>query len=347
MKPVHVMSVDTRLTSTSTDFWTDFLFAFERELANFRIPVIPNYGHTKLDPKSLERKNSLGFLIQGYGEGWAEFSGTSMAELEQDMAWASGTKLPVVIYNASVIIGKFPAFSFEPYRNLFPVAIDNWEAGRRAGTFLAEQGHRRVCYFSFSSEFWNTQRFEGLALTSKSTRKKLERVVPFDASFDKTAFLNPNGIEWDTLRGQLVSMARKVDSTYKGDKWDSWPMVLRPFKAMIIHEQMLKTMEPLFEAALQDRSFTAWVASEPPVAVAALKFLRNRKVRVPREISLFSIDDNPGLARFGITGSVVKAGPIAHLAAHCLIGDIEVKKDLRGIVICEPKIIDRGSVAKA
>ena len=57
-----------------------------------------------------------------------------------------------------------------------------------------------------------------------------------------------------------------------------------------------KALHPLFEMALRHADVTAWICSNDGIALAALRFLRSRKIPVPEKISVAGFDNEPFVA---------------------------------------------------
>lgn len=327
----------------------DFVLPFEKELANHGIPLSANRGPN--DPnlpnaRMLARKDALGFLVHGYNENWARSKKTSQNQLEQELKWISNLGVPSVVFNCAPVLGRFPKFSFKPFVNVFPVGTDNREAGQVAGFHITAMGHRRMAFFSYSSDFWNAHRLEGLSRTAISDKARVKEVKPFQANFNKEALFRMGKWSKDNLMAPLKVISEELFPSYKGALIPEWPKITSPVGHMLVREHQRSLMDPLFEQALEDRAITAWIASDPSIALAAKKYLRQKNNRVPGNISLISIDDDKDLAFAGITSVNLQKERLGYLAAHCLLGDIPIIKNRKGMIFCPPRIIDRGSVRR-
>jgi DNA-binding LacI/PurR family transcriptional regulator len=103
-------------------------------------------------------------------------------------------------------------------------------------------------------------------------------------------------------------------------------------------------MEPLFEKALKIKEITAWVGTGPGDTVAAAEFLIEHKINIPDEISLIGFGDIGNTAEYGITVFDFMESKAGYLAAHCILGDIPIKKNRKGYVEYEGQIMVRKSV---
>lgn len=325
-----------------------FLLPFERELANCGTSFAGNLGPN--DPrrpstKSLAMGNALGFLFYGYSEGWARNQENAL-QVEKDMTWTSSLGVRVAAFNCTPILGRFPDFSFKPYKNVFPLGLDNQAIGRETGLFLSMMGHCRIAYFGYATDFWIAQRKEGLEQATKLPIDPLKEIVPFQTNLRKDAFRNPKGIDRQKLRRPMREIAEEISPKSRGIRDPQWPEIIGLVYRMVIQEDKQSEMQPLFKEALKDRSITAWAAADPGVALAAAGFLRKQGVSIPSDVSLISIDDSEEISIAGITACNIQRDRLGYLAAHCLLGDIPIKKDKRGLVVCPPRIIDRGSVRR-
>ena len=100
----------------------------------------------------------------------------------------------------------------------------------------------------------------------------------------------------------------------------------------------------MFEKALKIKEITAWVGTGYLETIAAAEFLMERGVDIPNEISLAGLDDHDGTMQHGITSYNYMEGKAAYLAAHCILGDIPIKKNRKGYVEYEGQIMVRKSV---
>ncbi len=70
-----------------------------------------------------------------------------------------------------------------------------------------------------------------------------------------------------------------------------------PLEKILLEEPM----EQLMERALVDKTITAWVAANDNAAMACLKFLRRRRIRVPSTIAVIGFDDTFEAFNAGLT----------------------------------------------
>jgi DNA-binding LacI/PurR family transcriptional regulator len=118
-----------------------------------------------------------------------------------------------------------------------------------------------------------------------------------------------------------------------------------PYLADRIYKDIRKKrMASMFEKALKIKEITAWVGTGYSETIAAAEFLMERRVDIPNEISLIGFDDHEGTMEYGITTFNPLEGKAAYLAAHCILGDIPIKRNRKGYVEYEGQIMVRKSV---
>jgi DNA-binding LacI/PurR family transcriptional regulator len=133
--------------------------------------------------------------------------------------------------------------------------------------------------------------------------------------------------EVDKIKSMLASAIETGPPSLK-KSWGS-------FNSDLTMMQLLETQRrfeiPLFEKALADRSITAWVAANDTVAVHALAFLQEKKVRVPDDISLIGFDDTLEAFKNGLTSYNFNIEVIARrMLNHILDSAREPSKQPRG-----------------
>lgn len=75
-----------------------------------------------------------------------------------------------------------------------------------------------------------------------------------------------------------------------------------------------------------------WVFNRAADAAEALTAARRRGVRVPRDLSILTFDDNPGFYDRELTTCVLDWNNAGYLMAHALIGDIAIEKTSKGFM---------------
>ena len=83
------------------------------------------------------------------------------------------------------------------------------------------------------------------------------------------------------------------------------------------------------------------------LAVVAKDYLDAKGMAVPDQLSLVGIDEYDGSLIRGIDTYDFQVGQMGYLAAHCMIGDIPIKRNRKGIVEWPGTMVERGSVRRA
>lgn len=328
----------------------DFLLSFERELATHGISFSGKFdprGIIAKTAQTLVDRDALGFLQPGYADAWMDKDTKASRRLiDRDIRWISAIRAPTVMFNCGTILDTFPDLSFKPFPAIYPLQIDNRGSGSSIGAYLAMMGHRKIAYFSYSTEMWNHTRGQGLESGFFNATARKGKCLFFKADFQKRRLLRYEPGENRGLEDGFNKMVSSLtnDFTFEGNSPIS-KMAARLMGLITVNHQF-SVMPPLFERALSDPEITAWVCADPNVAVRSARFLHQKGIRVPRNKSLISFDNNEDLSHRGITGFDMQIERLGYLAAHCLLGDIPIKRGKRGEVVCPGKIIDRGSVAR-
>jgi DNA-binding GntR family transcriptional regulator len=102
-------------------------------------------------------------------------------------------------------------------------------------------------------------------------------------------------------------------------------------------------------AALLDRrhEISAVVATNDRIAVQVLLGLETAKIRVPRDLSIISFDNDPAFAVYPLTTIDMGYTRMGYFAAHLLAADIPVRTDRYNNLLCKPYLVDRGTMGMA
>jgi DNA-binding LacI/PurR family transcriptional regulator len=68
--------------------------------------------------------------------------------------------------------------------------------------------------------------------------------------------------------------------------------IRRAFNDQKVRIEIERALQPLFEDALSHTSITAWVCANDDMAAQALRFLTDRGIAVPEQISIVGFDDD-------------------------------------------------------
>jgi DNA-binding LacI/PurR family transcriptional regulator len=234
------------------------------------------------------------------------------------------------------------------------MAIDNVGAGVAIGKRLLELGHRSICYLSYKREGWPAERYEGLARAftdagypdgvrwisegDPQTLSLMQRKPRI--SRESSRALADNRM-FEDLRTTVVNSM--IAQPYRG-------RTVRRLEEMAFCRVLYKGMEPALRLALTQTNVTAWVATEDYAALhAILPFLRSHRVRVPRDLSVVSINDQFESLLSGLTSYHFDMTSVAMRALTFLLSPASDRRLRPNAPALEPVggfIIDRGSAGK-
>jgi DNA-binding LacI/PurR family transcriptional regulator len=208
-------------------------------------------------------------------------------------------------------------------------------------------GHKHVAYFNYGSVPWNLERFKGVESAIRRHFNNESNIHYFHEESDDASW----GADLSTYEN--TAKERKEDflkgysrlfSDYQFQMVDPIEEVY-PFLADQIYRDIYKKwMTPMFEKALKIKEITAWIGTGAIETVTAANFLIEQKTDIPNEISLIGFGENDKILEHGITTFNFMEGKGAYLAAHCILGDIPIKKNRKGYVEYEGQIMVRKSV---
>jgi len=173
-----------------------------------------------------------------------------------------------------------------PRIRMFTVATSE-RAGLDVGKRLYTLGHRHVAYISPARHSsWCMNRCEGLvkALGRENVHECATGRYWFDYALQEQQRGPP---EEHRLRSEARARLLTAGCVYPPDYILPSPERYPAFKALL-----LQWLGPAFEEALADSTATAWVTANDVVALAALDYLGDHGITVPRDLSLASFDDS-------------------------------------------------------
>ncbi|MBD3321074.1 MAG: GntR family transcriptional regulator [Chitinivibrionales bacterium] len=241
---------------------------------------------------------------------------------------------------------KAPWYLQRPHVQLFESAISS-QAGQDIAGYLHALGHRRVAYISpFHRAAWSRNRLHGLR-QAYNLSGYTNAIEPFTAD-------NPPAIHSEyQSRGRQRGRYADLATFYK--HWSQhhepdYHAVLDPLFQLQIPRQILAQAEfrryvrSLFDNALQQKNSTAWVLANDEVAIAALDYLQEKKIRVPGELSVCSFDDSPVSMRRGLTSYNFNMRAYAHAMQTFIVNRraMPVRPSRRAIEI-EGMVVERVS----
>ncbi len=177
-----------------------------------------------------------------------------------------------------------------PRTAVFPLMIDA-DPGARAARFLYDQGHRSVALFS--------PRYPALQTRAQGVREALSGLH---------VELAEHWLDLPPCRRQIASerikqlkhgeyseaFARIHDlNAWLGQQFSEYSQVETSAMVEALNRDIAYgEWKPVFERALAECPATAWIGASDPTALAALRFLRERSVRVPGAMSVIGFDNS-------------------------------------------------------
>lgn len=243
------------------------------------------------------QRGILGYLV------WTAFITPQQQKHLLDLIRRTGKPAALLDEMGNAAVG--PALLRSSRTRLFQVAVTPL-AGRIMGTHLLQLGHRKTAWFlPVASDPLYDARFQGVceSFSRAGLRGGVTRYASRSyASFDEMESSQRNA-------GTFHPMVRKGHS-YLQAMWAVSNSLGGSQMADLITSQIEQfhrnwyshsALLPLFGAALEDTSITAWVLPNDLMAAAALDYLRQRRVRVPEDLSVAGFDDSPEALGQGLT----------------------------------------------
>jgi DNA-binding LacI/PurR family transcriptional regulator len=253
------------------------------------------------------------------------------------------------------------------YRNIPLVTFDAWESlswdrtafsrhhaynaivpdNRRAGAAMArlfrESGHRRLAFFSHLprpradsvTHRWLRARMAGIEefLGEPGDTGLWERVI-IDAAAQSLAAPARSRAWWSVRSDPLFR--RYCDPTVHKTG-------IHAVERLISLSAIASALRPSFEAALQRASATFWLCVNDDAAVAAVHFLRERGVRVGRDIAVAGFDNSHLAFAQGITSYDLGIDRAGIMAARCLANPNLAIGDPDGFIRLPGRVAPRDS----
>jgi DNA-binding LacI/PurR family transcriptional regulator len=211
--------------------------------------------------------------------------------------------------------------------------IEGRRAGERMARYILGLGHRSVAYISFNHDAqWSQDRFDGITsqfsrggcedgvhliagnlpdallhqfALSGLHENEIKRLISLGRTSSQAEDLRKRWTEFlkahtarltgdsrtiarlqKNLAGLRAILAQNLDDEFLAKTCDAFLNVAGSRTIDI-------AMRPLFEKALADSNITAWICANDTVALLALSFLRECKIRVPGDVSVAGFDNVP------------------------------------------------------
>lgn len=181
------------------------------------------------------------------------------------------------------------------------VAADCVSGGALTARYLLSLGHRRIAFISpVHGSSWSQRRLAGVeeACTQADLPTTVSRHVLPEFRF-RTQFLTEDTRQRHAVERLLDHAAAHpplTDDITVDTIRDLRAFVMPAMKSRLLHQKLL----PLLDSASRSKA-TAWVCATDEVAIEALTYVRNRGLRVPRDISVMGFDDSFEAFTAGLT----------------------------------------------
>jgi DNA-binding transcriptional regulator YhcF (GntR family) len=255
--------------------------------------------------------------------------------------------LPFVVDSYNGILRYVPDFALKSMSNIFLIGHDDFEAGEKIGTYLASMGHKQIAYFCFGNVSWNMERFKGVECGIKRYFNSGSNIHYFRDDSDDYDWHADLSTYKGTSKGEKNRFLEAYSGLFNGYQFQKQGLIEEayPTLANLIYEDIRKKrMYPFFEKALKMKEITAWVGTGPGDTVAAAEFLMEQKINIPNEISVIGFGAIDNALGYEITVFDFMESKAGYLAAHCILGDIPIKKNRKGYVEYEGQMMVRKSV---
>jgi DNA-binding LacI/PurR family transcriptional regulator len=345
--PTGEMTTLSGYTPRSAEMWR----AIETECARYNIALlIHSYAEITGRQKTLDgsllnvpalqkAKNVQGYLI------WT----INMANLDTLYALLAPTGKPVGVLEEVTMkrMSMTRALLSNPRFLTVSVGASGTEA-KRIGNYLLSLGHRRVaCIALFSEEGWMRERIRALedAYEEAGQSHGVGRFL-----LQSPASMPELNRTFDERMREYAGIQRTVEQFYHtslGLPADAKHLTAPDMSTYHMKAHFVQAlMEPVFKNALLDKSITAWVCIQDQLALFALDFLRRNSIRVPRDISVVSIDDTieafgNRLNSYNYNMPAVVNALLRHVMSY---KRSSAGENAPGIIEVPGQIMDRGSV---
>lgn len=285
---------------------------------------VVTFGEDNREPFYLDRPGGAVRQLPGGDEvlGYCLWTMGSQLSVRRAFDDARAGGHPVAVLDEDGAYDPAPLVRMHRLARAFSFSTGASPAGHLAH-YLARIGHRRIAFVSgLHRALWSRLRLEGLRQVFDDSRNG-RAVTPY--TFDGCRDIEEYGAD-QTLEPAVVSALS--DALGRGPFRRGLTRVtagriaarIAQGSDMIMHQESLgAALDPLFAEALADTGTTAWVCAHDDVALAALRYLRQRGVDVPGRISVVSFDDSAEALGADLTSVNFNIEGLAHaMVTHIL-----------------------------
>lgn len=185
---------------------------------------------------------------------------------------------------------------------VFPIAKTDL-AGKQIGRFLLQLGHRNIAFISsWQQELWSQTRYNGLSSVVSMVKDAQVHLFADNRFAAGVIHLEDKDLDKSIESFPSIKEIVKTYSLFSSEQAQIIGSMVNWTFINAIHRQRLEIfLQPLFEQAFLDKNITAWVCADDWMAIGALRFLRNKGVAIPQQISVVGFEDTADAYSNGLT----------------------------------------------
>jgi DNA-binding LacI/PurR family transcriptional regulator/DNA-binding transcriptional regulator YhcF (GntR family) len=209
---------------------------------------------------------------------------------------------------------------------------DTKACGYDVGRYLIQLGHRSVAFISsFYTSAWVLNRLSGVRSAFDQAGIENGVIAYIDDEHESDDFLENAHIEI----GQIPQIFTLETN-----------QLLKDNSLLIRTLEIMKYFTPLFEKALENPDITAWICANDVIALLALRFLSDRKIAVPRRLSVIGFDDIQTALEYGLSTYRFDMETLGHnMLMHVSHPDWRPFSNVKRTVEINGRIIERETTA--
>lgn len=226
------------------------------------------------------------------------------------------------------------------------------QPARQVARYLLSLGHTHIAYISpFHKALWSQRRLEGIM--------EIYRHAGYSNNV-KQFVLNRYAYQWDFLQNPV----RAEEIHYLINQYNEWKekahlKFFRKFGnigysiSKYLTEWNCATgeihhkMAPLFKKALSDKSLTVWLVANDYAATLALDYLKEKKVKVPEDISVIAFDNTLDAMEYQLTSyDFNNSGIINSMLRYIMSPSTFFTNRINEVIEADGSIVERRSTLK-
>lgn len=322
-----------------------FLRSIETELQNQGL-TIKEYLYPeeyKNWVRLIREPSTSGFVV--IGDLWSGFASKPLKTFQNILLSFRNISCPLVINDFNYPLHNDPVFRSPPLSsNIFPLWYNEQRGPEIAANYLALLGHKKVAFLTRHEK--NKSRF--LIMESKLKQLFKEKVESFFYFVNISTGNNPRSpLSLKQIPSSVRSILPAIFWDHNFKKVDPLESLYMKMGRTVNEDLCFQEITPILEELLKNKDISVWVCDEILISLTVADFLEEKGIRIPEQLSIFSLYGDEFCSDKGIT-TFEKGHDIAgYLAAHCILGDIPIRKNRKGLVEIEGKLMVRTSTRPA